>query len=311
MIIIMDELLVIKVIFIFSMLGSAAIAGFIPLYTKSLYNSPRLISVGNCFAAGIFLLVGIVHLLPDAQEAFDESLSPNSMPIGYVIAGGGYAMMVFIESILFPAHSHSHGPDHTHPLPNSKSNKDLSIDLSQNPSLSMHFEEVSTPHRCGYEKEDFFAKSLPQKLTVSALPGAILSCALVVHSVFEGIACGLLEDESGVITLSAAILIHNIPAALALAIKLKGVKKWIACVLMMAFATSSPLGVAIGISLTNLAYPAVKGTFLAISSGTFVYISCTEIMAEEMAKPESKGWKYFGFLVGYIPLALVSVFIAD
>ena len=267
--------------------------------------------MGNCFAAGIFLLVGIVHLLPDAQEAFDESLSPDSLPLAYVIAVGGYALMVFIENIMFPGHTHSHGPDHGHSEPKSQTvaenNNRMSMDLKKTKPLNVDFEVVSPPHEC--ENADCPVASPPQKIHASALPGAILACALVVHSIFEGIACGLLDTKSSVITLCVAILIHNIPAALALAIKLQGVNKWISFLLMLAFITSSPLGIAVGISLSNLAYPAVEGAFLAISSGTFVYIGCTEIMGEEMAKPEIKGWKYFGFLVGYLPLALATIFI--
>lgn len=303
----MNEVLTAKIIFIFTMIGSAGIVGYAPMMIKSFYNSPKIVSVGNCFAAGIFLLVGIVHLLADSQEAFDETFPDDPIPLGYIIVIAGYALMVFIENIIFPGHNHSH--EHVEENKNdNKENAKKSIEMKQTVPLNANFEIERTPHEC--ENIDCPVSSSPHAYE-SYLPGAVLTAALVVHSIFEGIAMGLLDTQSSVISLGVAILIHNVPAALALAIKFKGVKKWISALLMLAFIISSPIGIAIGISLSNLAYPAIKGTFLGISAGTFIYIACTEIMSEEMAKPNIKVAKYIGFLVGFIPLALASIFIKD
>jgi len=50
---------------------------------------------------------------------------------------------------------------------------------------------------------------------IKIVPAAIFSGALVVHSTFEGIALGLLTSKTSTVTLCSAVLIHNIPAAIA------------------------------------------------------------------------------------------------
>ena len=101
----MEELLMIKILFIFAMLISAGATGAVPLYSKSFKQNKCLVSVGNCFAAGIFLLVGLVHLLADSQEAFKEALDEDP-PYAYIICIIGYTLILFIEKIMFH-HSHS------------------------------------------------------------------------------------------------------------------------------------------------------------------------------------------------------------
>lgn len=80
---------------------------------------------------------------------------------------------------------------------------------------------------------------------------------------------------------------------------------------MFMFVLSSPLGIAIGISLSDLAFPIIRAIFLGISAGTFIYIGCTEILAEEMHDKNHKLLKFSGFIVGFVPLAMAAIFIGE
>ena len=53
---------------------SASLAGFLVISCKKLEQSEKFLRFGNCFAAGIFLLVGIMNLLDESQEKFEEFL---------------------------------------------------------------------------------------------------------------------------------------------------------------------------------------------------------------------------------------------
>ena len=202
----MDELLSIKVIFIFTMFVTAGVTGLIPIFSKSFNNNHKLVSVGNCFAGGIFLLVGLAHLLSDAQEAFDEVFVP-SIPIGHVMAVVGYTMIMFIEKIIFTGHSHNRKE-----VPKVPEKNQVSSDSNKLKSESC-FEIINAPTKS------------TEVVYESYVPGLILSTALVVHSLFEGIAAGLVDSKSSIISICVAIVIHNIIAAIALGIKLIGVKK--------------------------------------------------------------------------------------
>lgn len=279
----MGEVLTIKIVFIFSILISSAITGFLPMIFPAFHSNKNFLSYGNCFAAGIFIIVGLAGLLPDAQESFDESMS-KSMPISFVLATVGYMVIFFVENILFDHHhdSHNHLP---------------SFDFNDDPLVN---------------SENEFPKRKASEITPRTfVPAVILTAALVVHSTFEGIAVGLLSSKSSVVTLSVAILIHNMPAAIALGIKMQGLKRWAYCTLMGIFVCTSPLSIMIGIFLSDLGLPALQGTFLSISAGTFLYIGCSEILPEEMEKHNNKFIKFAALALGCVPLGIFLLFVTE
>ncbi|OMJ94204.1 hypothetical protein SteCoe_2689 [Stentor coeruleus] len=310
----MDNITAIKVIFIFVMFVSAGIAGAVPIFSKSFRNNKKLISTGNCFAAGIFLLVGIVHLLRDSQEAFVEAIGED-LPIGYVVSLGGYTLILFIENVMF---NHNHETDehdhHNHDIKkqseNNEANNENVTKLENNVAIMITTGNAIINNDINTDPDRGDIVSVYHEESDN-LPGIILTVALVVHSIFEGIAGGLLDTKTSVISVCVAILIHNVPAAVALGIKLEKATRKLSILLMLMFITSSPLGIAIGISLSDLKFPIIKAIFLSISAGTFLYIGCTEIIAEEMHKREYRFLKFFGFVVGFVPLAFASIFIKD
>lgn len=64
--------------------------------------------------------------------------------------------------------------------------------------------------------------------------------------------------------------------------------------LLFSFALSTPIGVAIGLGLTGESV-LVSSVLLSISTGTFIYVSCTEIIQSEFERgyPE---WVQFIFV---------------
>lgn len=268
------------------MLISAGVCGFLPIMTPVFHSNKKALILGNCFAAGIFIITGLAGLLPDAQKSFADEMGLD-MPLAYVLAAVGYLMIFFIENVLF---SHSHAIEEP----------DEDSRLATNPLINNDEEGIITECR----KEDDMDRR-------KIVPAAILSGALVVHSTFEGIALGLLKSKTSTVTLCSAVLIHNIPAAIALGIKMKGIRKWVYSVLMGAFVISSPLSIMIGIFLSDLGYPGVEGVFLSISAGTFIYIGCTEILPEEMHNEGTKISKFLAFCVGLVPLGIFLLFISE
>lgn len=63
------------------------------------------------------------------------------------------------------------------------------------------------------------------------------------------------------------------------------------------FASATPIGALIGVIL-NDANGIVKGILLAVSAGTFIFISATEIIVEEFSGPGKKGLKFLLYLFG-------------
>ena len=73
------------------------------------------------------------------------------------------------------------------------------------------------------------------------------------------------------------------------------------------FAGIGPVGVAIGIGLSAAASEFVEGIFLSISTGTFLYVACSEVIIEEFSTPEKRYLKYFLYFGGCIFAAGLSL----
>lgn len=72
-----------------------------------------LTSIANVFAAGIFLAVALMDLLPEGNEILKDRVSEFDS-LGYLMCITGYALILFVEKVLFDTHAlieHKHELD--------------------------------------------------------------------------------------------------------------------------------------------------------------------------------------------------------
>ena len=89
--------LAIKVIAGVSILGIAIVGGMIPILVAKRQASRRYLSLGNALAGGIFLGVGFVHLLPEADEALRGVVD---YPLAPLLAALGVGLLLLIDRVL-------------------------------------------------------------------------------------------------------------------------------------------------------------------------------------------------------------------
>ncbi len=86
------------------MLALVWVGGLLPTRLNQLSDKYRglVLSLGNAFSGGVFLCVGLLHLLPEAAENMDKlNISLNEeLPIVYLVALCGFLLIFFIEKIL-------------------------------------------------------------------------------------------------------------------------------------------------------------------------------------------------------------------
>ena len=123
--------------------------------------------------------------------------------------------------------------------------------------------------------------------------------ALSVHSIFEGLALGLMKEFPPFLNLMVSILIHKFAEAMSISVALtksqmefSKIWKFIA---LFAFAT--PLGTTIGI-LLDQANEMVGIVFTSMAGGTFIYVACSELIVEEFSLPGNRWWKLLAFIIG-------------
>ena len=132
------------------------------------------------------------------------------------------------------------------------------------------------------------------------LTPVILMLALSIHSLFEGIPVGLVNDVSDIWTFIIAISLHKWVAAMSLGISIsknyEG-RGFLIYLLLLIFAISTPAGILIGMFVHG-ASEIIEIIFSSLAAGTFVYIACSEVIVEEFSSQRFRWTKFFAFVLG-------------
>ena len=138
----------------------------------------------------------------------------------------------------------------------------------------------------------------------------IVLCAIGFHGLFAGISIGIGENLNDTLIIIIAILAHKWAAALSLGVTF--VKLYVPnkqfYILMIIFALITPVGTVIGLIVKQSSNELVEAIFLSVSSGTFFYLSMSEILVEEFEKKENKYIKFIVYVVGCLAISFLVFF---
>lgn len=167
------------------------------------------------------------------------------------------------------------------------------ISAPRRPSISSRTSLNSTNEILNTSTESHFSTNQVQEHSNnSMLRSIVLLLALSFHSVFEGVAVGLQDSVTDVLRICTALSIHKLILAFSLGLSLtRSGRLSVATILRscLIFCSMSPLGIAIGILVTDLTDGnervtlLVNGTMLGIACGTFLYVVFFEIVPREFA----------------------------
>ena len=93
-----------KVGFIVVAFFEALCTGYIPTWSPSCRESPKILGIANSFAGGVFLAIAFVHILPEMASANEERVrankpddpDPKIFPLPYLLVFLGYTMILII-----------------------------------------------------------------------------------------------------------------------------------------------------------------------------------------------------------------------
>jgi len=128
-----------------------------------------------------------------------------------------------------------------------------------------------------------------EKSFLSSVRGFLIVLALSIHSLFEGMAIGLEETDSGVWKLFAAVIVHGVAIVFCIGTEMisSGLKKKTILIYMLVLGVNSPVGVLIGLIVTLQIENPSGGHLLAIgvlqglAGGTLLYITFFEVLSRE------------------------------
>jgi zinc transporter 1/2/3 len=251
------------------------LAGMLPLASQSFRENKALMSLANTFSAGVFLAIGLCHLLPEAAERL-AGVHGGRFPIAHLLCVAGYTLLLAVDRVLAP-HSHPHGHGHSHG-----------------------------------GVEPFIASAdpvIPSSEGRTPLGSAFtVGIALALHGAAEGVALGLQTRLVEVIPMAGAILAHKWAEALALGIALSaaGPAAPGAYGLMALFSLCTPVSIVFGSLLSTALSPVAVAYVLAAAAGSFLYLGATEVVGEEFRAGQPNGLRLLAFALGIASMVLVA-----
>ena len=303
----------------------------IPIKFSFFRTNIKLIGIANSFSAGIFISVGLVHLLPESTEKLNNC-TKSTFPFSFFIAIFGYSLILFIEKIPFVKED----------IDERKEQSDIGSDSRQISEYLHLFKDNETDkneenfknlfskngkltkcigNNSGKRSEDTLLDHPFDNQPISSLiynsdtiidhhsiTSYILVIALSVHSIFEGIALGLQRTSIRLFYLFLAILSHKWVEALTMGINFNNSQlEYETVKFILLFASMTPIGIILGIIFAGTS-DLIEGIFFAVSSGTFLYISASEVVIEEFSVSKYKKHKFLSFIIGAGLFFIVTIF---
>lgn len=287
----------------------------------------RGLSLLNCFVGGVFLATTLVHMLPEAREATEAYMEKLEIDIEFPVAEYTCCIGVFIVMILehmvmvFRRSEQEDEDDKKSIIHNESGSSTLEMERSgrsDHHGKNQKTSVASGPHLS--DNDEVRARTISRASSLIASgsfkisePDAghghshltpddlasfrsfVLLLAISIHTVFEGLAIGLQDSTTGLLTLFTAIMVHKTIIAFSLGLQFaENLKKKSKAILFMTiFSVLSPIGIAIGTAVSSgsggesVAAAVVEGVLQCIATGTLLYVSFFEVLMGEIGNDHS------------------------
>jgi zinc transporter 1/2/3 len=249
---------IVKILLQLALTGFNVACWLIPLRSKSFAQNKNVLSIANAFSAGIFLMLGLGHLVPHSLEALD-SISANRNLTFYALLGG-YLMMLLIEKVAFNSHALLHSlecpgvvsHDHSHAHPEHAIKVSTSLPVAD--PLPQLPETCTLEHDHSLHTHDktFDSQLRPGGGTLSPTSAIVLLVAMSVHSLFETLALGIAQDRLSATMMAISIGLHQPAESVALlvaflktSLPIEAIVKWLGL-----FSAVGMLGVCLGLLIS-------------------------------------------------------------
>lgn len=261
------ELIELKVAALLGLLALAYIGGVLPLRVSQSPRAEAAFSLSNAFAGGLFLSVGLIHMLGDAGEGFEDAQLGIEYPIELALALVAFLAVLLLEAVVGGRVRASLGEAYQPGSPGSEAGLRARLLVV---ILSVHSLIAGV--------------ALGAETSVAATIALLI--AIVAHKGPEGYALGVSLYEAG---RERGQLIRTVMGY--------------AVMTPIGIVIGSTLAVA----LTGQANLVFESVFDGIAAGTFVYIATFGVLKEEFSAPEMLGRKFVCAIAGAALIAVVSI----
>lgn len=281
-----------------------------------------LISSLLSFGGGALLCTTLMHLLPEINETISQLQDDGKMPawdfsITNLLMAVGFFIIYFVEEIVHLylrrhqkkqanaegafVRGHSARESlrtslsdastrHENEEPKAANNSRIitvsTADLVDNEHVENSHHHHHESHSHNHHHHSHIPAINGDDLIVSSIRGLLIVMALSVHELFEGLAVGLEQTTSNVWYMFGSVSAHKVVIAFCIGVELMvhKTKTWLVVLYIFVYAVVSPIGIAIGIGLSNAEDSdgiAVASVILqGLASGTLLYVIFFEILSK-------------------------------
>ena len=291
-----------------------------------------------------------MHLLPEVDHNFADYYAtqegePPNYPFRELYIGIGFLAIFLLEyamiscrkrtatewdDVLTAGHEHPHDRKHKHDDNNDDFHKHkLESEGVANDEPVVKFQQPGGGDGDDEEEEKKESKVIidekknggeleedtPPPMVDPSFRDFLLFMVLYVHSIFEGLANGLLSETTAIYSFLFAIIAHKLVILATLSIQLvaKNVKLSKAFILVFIFSVMSPIGVAIGIVMdktgTQESDSGLYATAIlnAFSTGTLIYVVVMEMIPDVFHSGKSPFKRAVAVTLGFAFMACLMM----
>ncbi|KAN0052982.1 hypothetical protein ACTA71_012463 [Dictyostelium dimigraforme] len=261
---------------IFIILACSILGTIIPIvatHVKKLRIPRYAIIVGKSIGIGVVLSCALIHMLLPAVVALGSECLPESWQEGYeaypylfaLLAG---IVMQFIDFVVLQ-----------YLINKQQQKKSISLDSSTSNDNSL--KEVHTSGNVEHcHGSHVHGGLLMDPAALKTIEAYLLEFGITVHSVFIGLAVGVVDDKI-LKALLVALAFHQFFEGVALGSRIADANltsHWHEALLTAIFSFSAPIGIAIGVGVASslnvngATYLIVQGVFDSVCAGILLYI---------------------------------------
>lgn len=288
-----------KIIAIVSILVTSLIGVCSPLFTRAvpaLHPDRDLFVIVKCFAAGIILATGFMHVLPDSFDMLSsQCLKDNpwhKFPFTGFVAMLSAIMTLMVDSMATSVYSQK---NNIGVIPETEGGEGGHDDREMGVVTAAHL--PSPGHHHGHHHHHGAAtkvEAVSSQLLRYRVVAMVLELGIVVHSVVIGLGLGASSNVCSIKGLVAALCFHQMFEGMGLGgCILQAEYKWLKKVVMVFFfAVTTPFGIALGIALSSTYREnspkslITVGLLNASSAGLLIYMALVDLLAADFMGPK-------------------------
>lgn len=293
-------------------------SGMVPMFFSRKFNwsdpnrDPRtnlVISSLLSFGGGALLCTTFMHLLPEIDETIGVLQSEGHLPawdfsLANFLMSVGFFIIYFVEEIVHAylrkqqkrqAQEHQafvRGHSARESLRNAI-NRPVADSENTNNGVSsvstadlVEKQDAHNHQSHNHHHHSHIPAIADDDLIVSSIRGLLIVMALSVHELFEGLAVGLEQTTATVWYMFGSVSAHKVVIAFCIGVELMvhKTKSWLVVLYIFVYAIVSPLGIGIGILLSNAddsdAISVASVILQGLASGTLLYVIFFEILSK-------------------------------